>query len=51
MEKNTTQTEQFQNAIEKPWKGARLIILSHKYVTAHCPGLIQALQQNVAGLN
>ena len=44
--KNITLLEQFQNQIE-----AKSIPLTHIYMTAHFPGLVQALQYKVTVLN
>ena len=44
MKNNTSQSEQFQNPIEKWYKEAKLIPLAHKYITDQTPGLVQALQ-------
>ena len=49
--KNTTFTEKYQNQISKSQKEAKSIALTHKYMTAHVPVLVQALQYKVAGLN
>ena len=42
--KNTTLSEQLQNSIEKSYKETKLIPLTHKYITADFPSLVQALQ-------
>ena len=47
---NTTLSEQFQHPIEKPQKKVNSIPLTHIYMTAHFPGLINALQYNMAVL-
>jgi len=41
---------QLQNLIVKSWKETKLIAVTHKYMTIHFPGLVQALQYKVAGL-
>ena len=41
---HTTPSEHFQNPTEKLYKEARLIPVTYKYMTAHFPGLVQALQ-------
>ena len=41
---NTTMSEQFHNQISKSWKEPKSISLTHKCITAHFPGLVQALQ-------
>jgi hypothetical protein len=44
-EKNTTLSEQFQNTIKTSVKrGKSDIPTTQQYMTAHLPGLIQALQ-------
>ena len=37
-------SEQFQNSIEESLKYASSIFLTHIYMTAHFPGLVQVLQ-------
>ena len=44
MKKKTTISEQFKNPIEGSQRETQLIPLTHKYMTAHFPGLIQPLQ-------
>jgi hypothetical protein len=48
---NTTMLEQFQNPTSELYKEAKSIPLTHKYTTAHFPGLVQALHQKVGGIN
>ena len=43
--------EEYQYQISKSQKEAKLIPLTHKYMTAHVPVLVQALQYKVVGLN
>ena len=38
-------SEKFRNPTEKSQKEAKTTPLTHKYMTAHFPGLIQALQK------
>ena len=47
--KNTTQSEQFQNKISKSQKEAKSIPLTHKYMIAHFAGLVQALNKKWLG--
>ena len=49
--KNTQLSEQVQNLIGKSEIGAKLIPLTHIYMTSHFPGLVQALQLKIMGLN
>ena len=42
--RNTTLSERFQNPIEKSQIEKNSIPLTHKYMTAHFPGLVRALQ-------
>jgi hypothetical protein len=37
-------SEHFENQIEKSYKDAKSIPLTHKYMTDYFPGLVQALQ-------
>jgi hypothetical protein len=40
--KNPTQSEQYQNLIDEPWKTeAKAIPLTQTYMTTHCLGLVQ----------
>jgi hypothetical protein len=50
---NNKLSKQPQNQIIKLWKEAnpRSIPLTHKYMTTHFPGLVQALLKKVTGLN
>jgi hypothetical protein len=41
----------FPNELSKWWNEEKSIPLTHKYMTAHVPVLVQALQYKVAGLN
>jgi hypothetical protein len=42
--KNSTPLEQFHNPLVKSYKEAKSIPLTHKFITAHFLGLLQALQ-------
>ena len=50
-QKKSTLFESFQNPVENSKSEAKLIPLTHKYLSAYCPVLVQALQWKVAGLN
>jgi len=41
--KNTTLLEQFQISITQSEKDAKLIPLTHKYITTHFPGLANCI--------
>ena len=44
--KNPTQSEQYQNLIDEPWKTeAKAIPLTQTYMTTHCLGFVQALKK------
>ena len=45
--KNTTLSEQFKNTIKKSLNDAKSIPLTHIYMIAFYPGLVQAPQQKV----
>jgi hypothetical protein len=49
--KTATLSNPFQNQISKSSKEAKRIPLTHKYRTAHLPGLVQAFHYKLAGLN
>jgi len=53
--KNTTLSEQFQISIAKSEKDAKLIPLTHKYITTRFPGLANCIaskkKKKVAGLS
>jgi len=42
--KNNTLLEEFQNEISKSQQKVKLTHLTHKYMTAHFPALVQTLQ-------
>ena len=42
--KNTTLSEQFHNHISKSQKETNSILITHNYMIAHFPDLLQALQ-------
>ena len=44
--KTPTQSEQYQNLIDEPWKTeANVILLTQTYMTTHCLGFAQALRK------
>jgi hypothetical protein len=36
-------SEEFQNTIDKSWTDAKLLLLTHIYMTTHFPGLVETL--------